>query len=255
MHILKTYNYCNKNCSICNRLNFKSYITPLIDEIINNLQLLKKKGIKKITLPCNTELRADFFYLLHEIKKLKIKITLLTIAKFFYYLNNCLKAIKYIDYFEYIINKNREFNNTFSRSKSFLESIQGIKNLIKLNAKIKTIIIVNNNNNLEIENYIKINKEIGIKEINIIFDKPLEKNNLLGINKKIIKKYHNSSFKISKSKINNYIIKNNIASKNNIIAKYNITIIARLSFISGAALYTVNMAKYLSDFFKYLLSY
>ena len=142
MHILKTNNSCNNNCIYCNKLNYKNHIYPSINEIINHLYQLKNKNIKKITFPCNTEFRTDFFDLLYETKKLNFQITLLTNARFFYYLNNCLEALKYIKYFECFININKKLNNTITKSKLFLESIQGIKNLIKLKAKIKILIII-----------------------------------------------------------------------------------------------------------------
>lgn len=90
MSILKSYNLklgnkCNNNCTFCDELDKKTNINKSFKEIKQEIDNLKRKNYTHLILPCNSDIRKNFFEILKYAKNLGFRITLETNGRMFYY--------------------------------------------------------------------------------------------------------------------------------------------------------------------------
>lgn len=130
---------CNNNCVFCNYQNIKAKHEKTFEEIDSELKELKKQGLGQVTLPCNTEIRGDFFTLLQIIKEYGFYVILESNGRLFYYKDFCYKVKSLVDEIHvFKFGKDSEEHDSRTRvSGSFKQLDVGIKHLSKIGADFK----------------------------------------------------------------------------------------------------------------------
>lgn len=168
---LKVGQTCNNNCVFCDLLNIKEKYDKSLVEIKKELDHLKEKNYSHIILPCNADIRKDFFEILKYAKNLSFKITLETNGRIFSYEKFALKSSKYIGKFIVFLNSNNELihNKITNTDNSFKQVIKGIKNIKKLNKEIQINTVITNYNYKNLKEIVSLIKTFGIKDFRPIF--------------------------------------------------------------------------------------
>ncbi|MFW9876996.1 MAG: radical SAM protein, partial [Candidatus Thorarchaeota archaeon] len=168
---LKIGNKCNNNCVFCSSLNIKEKYERSLEEIKKELNNLKGKNYTEIVLPCNLDIRKDFFEILEYTKDLGLKITLETNGRMFYYRDFYNNLSKYIDKIIIYLNSNYpNINDKITNTNnSFTQAIQGIKNIKELKKEIQINTIITNYNYKNLKEIVSLVKELGVREFRLIF--------------------------------------------------------------------------------------
>jgi len=169
--LIKTTHICNNNCFFCHSKYNKKDLT--LNEIKDKILILKNDNSKIETIVLSggeVTIRADFFEILDFIVENNFKIGLLTNAKMFAISSFYEKFEKYkynIDYlFVSLHGKNAYIHDSITRSKnSFLLTIRGIKNLLKINSNLLVNVVVSKFNINSFYDICKIMNSIGVKRI------------------------------------------------------------------------------------------
>jgi len=145
--VLKVGNRCNNNCIYCQLLNIKSRRNKSFNGLCKELDRLKGNGVVKIIFPCNTDNRSDFLKIIKYAKNLGFKIGLRTNGRIFIYKTLAKEVVEYIDRFEIFLNSiEKDENLKICRIDSLAQTIEGVRNLIKLKANIQINTVITNYN-------------------------------------------------------------------------------------------------------------
>jgi len=165
---LKVGNKCNNNCVYCDLLNIKAKEERSLVEIKNEILELKNKGYDGIILPCNSDIRKDFFEILNYLDEKGFYIQLDTNGRVFYYKDFCEKIHGYINQFNIFLNSDDESKITLIDN-SFKQTIQGIKNLKSINNDIQINTVITNHNYKNLKVIIEFIIKTDIKKWRPIF--------------------------------------------------------------------------------------
>jgi len=160
---------CNNNCIFCKDLNIKADYEKSLDDIKEELDNIKQKDYSHLVLPCNSDIRKDFLEILKYAKKLKFKITLKTNGRMFSYEKIALVTNKYVDNFEIFINGPKKIHDKISETSSFEQTVRGIGKLASLKADLQINLVITNANYLILSSIIHQVKDLGIKNIKLIY--------------------------------------------------------------------------------------
>lgn len=131
---LKIGKKCNNNCIFCSDLYIKEKYDKSLEEIKKELNELKEKKYSEIVLPCNTDIRKDFFEILEYAKNLGFRMTLETNGRMFCYKDFCGGVKYFVDkscilYFGYDAERHDKITSVIG---SFDQARTGEHNLRKL---------------------------------------------------------------------------------------------------------------------------
>jgi len=125
---------CNNNCVFCEDLGFKADYEKSFEDIKKELNILKEKGYSHLVLPCNSDIRKDFFEILKYAKDLNFIISLKTNGRMFYYKYFCNKIKGLVDNFQLVLSSNKEnMNNLITGTENTLfQTFEGLENIKKI---------------------------------------------------------------------------------------------------------------------------
>ncbi|MFW9876995.1 MAG: radical SAM/SPASM domain-containing protein [Candidatus Thorarchaeota archaeon] len=132
---LRLNNKCNNNCIFCNYVDIKENYEKSLEEIKKELNNLKEKNYNHITLPCNSDIRKDFFKILKYAKYLGFSIILESNGRILYYLDFCKKLKDYVDKVViYLFGDNQSNHEKLTQTeKSYEQMTRGIENIKRFN--------------------------------------------------------------------------------------------------------------------------
>jgi len=157
---------CNNNCVFCKDLDIKGH--ELETEAVKKKLDSIRKTHTKITFPCNTDSRSDFQELIEYAEFLGFEITLQTNGRMFSYLSLARFMSSKVK-FEVFLNGTKREHNSVCRTDSFHQTINGIKNLLSLNAQVQVNSVITRYNYRSHKNIVSLLKEIGVKNFRPIF--------------------------------------------------------------------------------------
>jgi MoaA/NifB/PqqE/SkfB family radical SAM enzyme len=171
---------CNNNCMHCIRGGKDRKINFSTEEVINILDEAKKRGVMKIILQGGEPtIRKDFFELINEVKKRDFYLQIQSNGRMFSNKEFALESSKYIDEVCISVHNLNEKHDSFTRSESFKQTINGIKNI---KTKIKILVIITKYNVNDLKEIIDYINELPIDFIQIGLVNPegnALKNNLM----------------------------------------------------------------------------
>lgn len=138
-HKLKLGNKCNNNCIFCDKLGIKTNIDKSLEETKQEINDLKIKDYTHLILPCNSDIRRDFFEILEYSKDRDFRIILETNGRMFYYRKFAEKVKDYVDELRICLfgqnsdtyDKNTQVKGSYNQAK------EGELNMRRLNIPIK----------------------------------------------------------------------------------------------------------------------
>jgi len=176
-HLLKIYNMCNNNCLVCKVLN-KKVNKKTLDEIKQHLDVIANKE-ELIISGGEPALREDVFDIIGYAKGIGFKRVILeTNGRLFCYKDFCEKMIRSgVDQFNVYLYSNRpEVHDSITKVKgSWMQTVEGIKNLIDMNAIVQANVVVCKENYRDLNNTINLLRKMKINYMNI-FSRKSENN-------------------------------------------------------------------------------
>jgi len=237
-------------------------------QILEELKVLKEKGLINIEFPCNFDIREDALHILKKAKAMGFKIILGTNARIFFYKEIASEFAKFVDNFEILLCGDDKSHNQSVQTESYNQTIKGIKNLRELDAKTAIISIIDDYNYNKVLEIFNLVNSLGLKKLGLIYNFNDGKQIIRVIDVKNIKlidenlhwfQKHDSYFDELNKKF--YFKNKPVLDQIRELAElsYNlgktrkpkITLFANMSCIGGAALYVLNMVKYISDSFRF----
>lgn len=198
---IKTNYICNNNCVHCNISGNKSQENKSTEDIIEELNDLKKKKIKRLIFPCNFDIRKDFLEIIKHASSNGFYIVLETNARLFSVKKIAEESSKYINEFHIHLNGTKDIHNKITKTKSFNQTIAGLINLSKIFGNKIQINLIINEIMLNDFNIIDIIIKLGIKKIFTIFFINNKENNLENLYEKYQRNNQLIEY-IKKNKIN-----------------------------------------------------
>jgi len=135
---LKLHSKCNNNCLFCS-LDKKNKYKISYDKAVNLIEKAKQKGVSCLSLQGGEPtIYPDITRLINKAKEIGYnQVSMVTNGRMFYYQKFCCKLFDAgLDNINLSIHgSSEEINDLLTRSKSFRQSIKGLKNIIRLKPK------------------------------------------------------------------------------------------------------------------------
>ena len=170
---------CNNNCLHCVITDQKKFALKTrgnqdrtTEEYKKELYNSRINGCTSVTFTGGEPtLRKDLIKLLNYAKKIGFKINMQTNGRMFYYMDFAKKFTSFnINYIIAIHGSTKEIHEEITRAKnSFNQTIEGIKNLIKLNQKVNGKVVISKINMKDLPNIAILFTKLGIKSMNFAF--------------------------------------------------------------------------------------
>ncbi|MFH1849535.1 MAG: glycosyltransferase, partial [archaeon] len=160
---------CNNDCKFCKYLDNLDKSKPL-NEVRE--ELLAVKGAELIIRGGEPAIRDDFFEIIRLAKKSFKSVILESNGRIFCYRDFCEQAIQSgIDKFAIKLNSDNPLvhDRITGFKGSFIQTLQGIRNLKKLHQDVRIIVILCRDNYQHIADIVKFAKALDIDEIQVIF--------------------------------------------------------------------------------------
>jgi radical SAM protein with 4Fe4S-binding SPASM domain len=192
-YLLKVGNTCNNNCIICDELGMKANRDKTLDEIKEEIDLIKDD---EIILPCNTDIRKDFLEILEYCSNKKVK--LFTNGRMFSYEGFCENVFDNVDNVEILFfSLDRYIYEDMTRvGNSFYQVRDGVNNIFCSDMKVKLFIPIVRENITGFEDIIEVYDEVE-KKIEIINPHPEIYKVLKDFTGEIIDKPHEVKFEVT----------------------------------------------------------
>lgn len=170
---------CNNNCIHCvitqqikASIDKRGNFNLSTKEVLTELNKYKKKGFDSITLTGGEALiRKDIFIIINSAHKKGFKINLQTNGRKLSNLDVVHKLLNYkITYIIALHGHNARIHDSISRStKSFNETVEGIKNLVKYKQEVIGKVVLSKKNYKKLTDLVKFYIKLGVKNIAIAF--------------------------------------------------------------------------------------
>jgi phenylacetate-CoA ligase len=190
-YTLKLGDKCNNNCAFCNIVGWNLQYRKKLNRIKQEILYAIRNGVDNFII-CNGEptIRKDFFTILDYIKKKKAKITIVTNGRIFNYKWFVKKVLNYTQSFSIsLFGSIPTIHDNITRTpNSFKQTINGIKNILQLDNKVKINImtIVTNSNKSDLLEIAKICSVLHITSLRVFIPRYLGKNSIFPEIKDII---------------------------------------------------------------------
>jgi MoaA/NifB/PqqE/SkfB family radical SAM enzyme len=168
---IKLSKHCNNNCIFCSKLEFKLQSEKSIEQIKEELNEMRRKGVKELSLPCNSDTREDLLNIAAYAKWLGFKVTLNTNGRVLSYKDFAEKVAGAVDQFNVYLNGHTaELHDPITKVKgSFEQTIEGIKNLKKMNQDVVIKVVVDKRNYNELEKITRLLDKIKVNKLQFVF--------------------------------------------------------------------------------------
>ncbi|MFW6009325.1 MAG: radical SAM protein [Nanoarchaeota archaeon] len=189
---------CNNNCLHCvisnqkkEAQNLRGNFNRTIQEIFKELEKSKSNGCERVTITGGEPtIRNDFCDIINYAKNdLNFIVYLQTNGRMFKSLEFTKKTLLFIDFIIIALHSDKEsiHDKITQRKNSFKETIDGIKNLISLNANIGIKIVISKYNYKDLKNILILLKSLKVNYVNIAF--PHANGNALKYFDKVVPNY------------------------------------------------------------------
>lgn len=165
---------CNNNCVFC--LNDERNNEKKLDQIKKDIILAKNSGVKIINFTGGEiTIKKDFFEIIDFTKKAGLEVCLQTNGRMFYYDDFCKEVIsRNISLFLISFHAhNEELSRKITCTKrAYIQTKQGIINLIKYNQRLQVNVVVNKHNIEHLQDIAKHHISLGIQDIQLSWIRP-----------------------------------------------------------------------------------
>jgi len=191
LHEIKIGTLCNNNCIFC--LNEKRDDIVSKEHIFQEIEKCKEGGIDSISFTGGEPaIRKDFFELLGFANKRGMKIGIHSNGRIFSYFSFSKKVLEFCpkDYMVSLHAHNEGLNYKLTRVKgAFRQSVDGIKNLIRLNGQNAVLVnvVVNRFNVNHLKDIAEHHISLGVKKVQFSWVRPQGK--VIGNEEKFIPRY------------------------------------------------------------------
>lgn len=171
---IKTGFKCNNHCKFCIQGNKREFKAEKTTEEVKKILSDNIKDFDCIVFTGGeVTIRKDLIELVRFAKKLNYKfIQIQSNGRMFYYEDFCKRLIEAgaTEFCPAIHGSTKEMHDSLTRAEgSFKQTLQGIKNLIKLNQKVITNSVITKINYKDLPNIAKLLSDIGVYQIQFAF--------------------------------------------------------------------------------------
>jgi MoaA/NifB/PqqE/SkfB family radical SAM enzyme len=197
-YLVLGYN-CNNKCVHCfnsetiRRLNFSGKkLDKTFFELRETLAAMKKEGISSVVLTGGeATIRKDFFDLLRCAKEQDLKVVVQTNGRSFCVLDFARRVVKLVPDADFVVSLNHTdsvaFDSITCVKGSYLQTIEGIKNLRRFGAKITIKTVILKQNYRFLKSIVELSHSLGASSIGLTFAEAFGKSE--GIWLKIVPQY------------------------------------------------------------------
>lgn len=171
---IKTGYTCNNSCLFCLNADKKKFSDLNTSEIKEKIISAKKLGVKSIGFSGGEPtIRKDFLEICNAVFKEGLMLEVQTNARMFYYEKFASKFTDLPVRFLVSIHGNEKTHNFLTRTDSFQQTLEGIKNLKKNNLFVITNTIVNSRNYRLLPELSLMLDKLGVNQIQFTWMRPM----------------------------------------------------------------------------------